>query len=139
VPPIESPGLGNAIISVDGRYRRAQIRVTFTALQGEFTRLHLHCNVSGQNGPIAVGFVDLVAPGNDNSEVITLGSNTLIGTIGNDAFPQTDPCPEVIGRPVGDLESLAEAIDEGLIYWNLHTTAFPPGELRGQVEPLTAR
>jgi len=135
-PPVVSDGLAIAFIAFDPNFRLAVIRVTFNNLIGKATRLHFHCNVAGQNGPIALGFVDLVDPASDNSEVVTLGANTINGRVTNAQFPATDPCPGVIGRAVNDLASLAEAINAGQIYWNLHTTAFPAGELRGQVQPL---
>lgn len=134
--PVESAGLGNAIIRFSPGFRRATVKATFSALEGDVTRLHLHCNVAGQNGPIAIGLVDLVAIAQDNSETVTLGANTITGTIRNRQFPEGDPCTGAIGRSVANLYDLAQAIDDGQIYWNLHTTAFPAGELRGQVQPL---
>ena len=135
--PVVSDGEAAAMITFDRRYRNADIRVTFSNLEGNVSRLHLHCNVAGANGPIAIGLIDLVALGNDNSETVTLGANTFIGSLRNKQFPDTDACAGALGRPIGNLRELAHAINDGLIYWNLHTFAFPAGELRGQVEPLT--
>ncbi len=144
VTETDSEGLGNGIITFDRRYKKADIKVTFTNLSGAFTRLHLHCNVRGSNGPIAIGIVDLLPNGQDNneqdnSEVATLDSNTVIGTITNAEFLDADPCVESVGRSITNLRSLARAIDHGEIYFNLHSTAFPAGELRGQIEPLTRK
>lgn len=136
-PPVISGGRAAAIISFNRRFRKANVRVTFSNLEGEVTRLHLHCNVAGSNGPVAIGLIDLVALSLDNSETIELDSNSVIGTIRNSQFPDADPCAAAVGRSITDLWSLARAIDEGLVYWNLHTTAFPAGELRGQVVPLS--
>ncbi len=136
-PPVVSNGEAAAIITFDRRFRNADIRVTFSNLEGSVSRLHLHCNVAGANGPIAIGLIDLVALGNDNSETVTLGANTFIGSLRNAQFPDADACAGALGRPIGNLRELAHAINDGLIYWNLHTFAFPAGELRGQVEPLT--
>ena len=135
-PPVVSDGRAVAIITFNRRFRKANIRLNFSNLEGEFTRLHLHCNVAGANGPVAIGLIDLVALSVDNSETVTLDSNSVIGTLRNSQFGDADPCAAAVGRSITDLWSLAQAIDEGLIYWNLHTTAFPAGELRGQVAPL---
>ena len=126
-----SPGLGNAVIRFSRNYKRAFIKVTFSALEGEFTRLHLHCNVAGANGPIALGVVDLVAIEQDNSEVATLDSNTVIGRFRNRQLPADGGA-----CGISTLGQLASEINNGRVYFNLHTTAFPAGELRGQVEPL---
>ena len=128
---VESDARGNAIITIDHKFRRARVKVTYTGLEDEYTRMHLHCGVVGMNGPVAVGLVDLVAPALDNSETVTLDAKTVIGSLRNSQFPAD-------GGDCGirNLRELADAIDSGGIYWNMHTLAFPGGELRGQVEPL---
>lgn len=131
VPPVESDALGNAIITIEKKYRRADIKVTYTGLEDEFTRMHLHCAPAGANGPVAVGLVDLVAVDLDNSETVTLDAKTLVGSLDNSQFPADGG-----NCGISNLRELADAIDAGEIYWNMHTIAFPPGELRGQVEPL---
>lgn len=132
VPAVVSDGRGIAIISIKRKFRSAKIRVTYTNLEGEFTRIHLHCAPAGANGPIAIGFVDLVSLANDNSETNKLDSHTVIGRISNSQFPAGGG-----NCGISNLWQLADAIDAGGIYWNLHTTEFPGGELRGQVEPLS--
>ncbi len=136
-PAVESDGRAVAVIAFHRNFRKATIRLNYTNLVGEFTRLHLHCNAAGANGPIAVGIVDLVALALDNGESNRLDSHSVTGSIRNSQFLDTDPCAGAVGRSITDLRSLAAAIDDGLIYWNLHTTTFPAGELRGQAAPLT--
>lgn len=139
-PPVESEGRGKAFIVFERDLSEARVFVRFSGLVGrEVTRLHLHCNVAGANGPIAIGLIDLVSPANDNSTVISQSDGRIGGVLTNAEFPEVDPCPDVIGRPVNNIASLAAAIDAGLLYWNLHTDAFPAGELRGQVRPLRSR
>ena len=38
------------------------------------------------------------------------------------------------GIAAGDLDSALEAVREGLSYANMHTTMFPGGEIRGNVQ-----
>ena len=137
--PVQSYGTARAVIRFDRGFTEARIRVIFSGLEGGFTRLHLHCNVAGANGPIAIGLIDTIAPANDNSDVISLAGHRISGTLTNADFPETDVCVDAVGRPINNIVSLAAAIDAGLVYWNLHTTAFPPGELRGQVRSTKAR
>ncbi|MDJ0939292.1 MAG: CHRD domain-containing protein [Woeseiaceae bacterium] len=136
--PVVSKGRSKAIIRFARDFSSAEIRVNFNRLEGQVTRLHLHCNIAGTNGPIAIGLIDVIAPANDNSDVITFEGHRIFGTITNAEFPTEDPCPGFVNRPVNNIVSLAAAIEAGLIYWNLHTDAFPAGELRGQVRPLIA-
>ena len=132
-------GIGR--ISFRSNFTRATIRVTFTNLSGAFTRLHLHCDITGgqENGPVVLGLVDLIptddgsANPNDNTGTFQLTSNMVNGFFRNNQVTKSDnPCG------VSDLESLAAAIDNGFIYYNLHTSAFPAGEMRGLVAPVNA-
>lgn len=136
VPAAASDGIARATVRFDKGFTKVRVRLNFRNLSGTFTRLHFHCNVAGANGPVALGLIDTVAPGLDNSDVVTLGDHRIVGTLTNDNFPADDPCPDAIGKPVNNIASLAAAIDRGEIYLNLHTDAFPPGEVRGQVRPL---
>ena len=93
-------------------------------LEGAFAAAHFHCGRAGQNGPIPFG---LVAPG-----PLALDGNRIRGTLTNFDFNEAD-CVPVVGRPVNNLAALALAMRDGLIYINVHSTLFPPGEMRGQM------
>jgi len=48
-----------------------------------------------------------------------------------------------IGEPTHGYEATREAalvqgIENGMTYFNIHTTMFPMGEIRGQLEPVPA-
>ncbi len=128
-------GHARATITFDRGFERATVFVRFNGLTSDLTRLHLHCNIAGKNGPVAIGLIDTLNPGNDNSQDISQVGHRVFGTLTNENFPGGDRCSDVIGRPVNNVVSLADAIDAGQIYWNLHTELNPPGELRGQARP----
>ncbi len=135
--PVESSGFARAVVTFDAGLTEARVDVRFRGLVGTVTRLHFHCNVAGANGPIALGLIDFVDPDNDNSDVVTLGRGRISGRLTNADFPAEEPdCEGTIDRPINNIASLAQAIEEGGVYWNLHTDAFPAGELRGQVRPF---
>ena len=135
--PVESDGSGSAIVAFSADFSSFGVFVNFNDLVGsEVTRLHFHCAGAGANGPVAIGIIDRLSPGNDNSQVVTESGNSLFGELTNANFPEDNGCTDVIGQPINNVVSLAAAIDAGLVYWNLHTDAFPAGELRGQVRPL---
>ncbi len=137
VAPTDSDGRGTAVISFDDELDAFRVFVAYDDLVGsDVTRLHLHCNVAGANGPVAIGLIDDLNPANDNSDVVTEFGQLILGELTNADFPEDNGCEAVIGRPINNVASLAAAIDAGLVYWNLHTDVFAPGELRGQVRPL---
>jgi hypothetical protein len=92
------------------------------------TQAHIHCAPAGQNGPIVVFLAGLHLPGWDvdgkwiDNAALTdtnvLAANTPSPTCSND---------------INNLRDLAQAGREGKLYANVHTTANPGGEVRGQL------
>jgi thiosulfate dehydrogenase len=85
---------------------------------------HFHCNRAGSNGPVVFG---LISPG-----VLAFEEDVARGTLTNADFTGED-CVELIGRPVNNIAALAFAMQDGLIYVNVHTENNPSGEVRGQL------
>ena len=85
---------------------------------------HFHCAPPGVNGPIAFG---LLNPGQ-----LTAFDDNVRVRITNADFTGDD-CEPVIGRPVNNIAALALAMQDGLIYINLHSPTAPLGEIRGQM------
>ena len=85
---------------------------------------HFHCGRPGQGGPVAFG---LFSPGN-----LEYDGQRARGTMTNADFNGAD-CVPVIGRPVNNIAALAYAMQDGLIYLNVHTAQNPGGEFRGQM------
>lgn len=110
----------------DSSFTRVEVNLRADNLAGAFAAAHFHCGRPGENGPVAFG---LVNPG-----PLTFDGRRIRGTLTNADFTGAD-CLPVIGRPVNNIVSLAFAMREGLIYANLHTDVFPPGEIRGQMQP----
>jgi glucose/arabinose dehydrogenase len=82
---------------------------------------HIHLGARKQNGPVATFLFESATPRDFQA-----GDLISSGQI-SDAL--------VIARPgfVPTVANLVERIRQGRAYVNLHTTAFPPGEIRGQV------
>jgi hypothetical protein len=98
------------------------------------TQAHFHCGRPGQNGPIVVFLFPVGAtvagPPTDVDGLLAGGTLTNIST--DPSFLATD-CVPLIGRPVNNIASLFSAMRDGLIYANVHTAAFPAGEIRSQL------
>lgn len=114
--------IGNA--DFDPGFTRVQVHVRVSD-PSNIVAAHFHCGKPGENGPVVFG---LFSPG-----PLALEGNTIRGTLTNaDANPAAN-CVPLIGRPVNNIAALALAMDEGLVYLNIHTSAFPAGEIRGQM------
>jgi hypothetical protein len=93
------------------------------------TMAHLHCAPAGVNGPV-VAFLFGEVPGGFDVDgrlakfTLTNANITAVGA----------NCAPTIGRQIANLAELAQAMQDGLIYANVHTIANPRGEVRGQLE-----
>ena len=86
------------------------------------TQAHIHLGARGQNGPI----VAFLLPFNTAGVDFESGDEIVEGTLDDD---------DVIARPGfdGTVAALVERMRQGRAYANLHTVAFPGGEIRGQI------
>lgn len=119
----------------DGEARiTAVFNTTFTAvtvelkirgLEGNFTAAHFHCGRAGENGPVIFG---LISPG-----PLMFDGERIKGTLTNSNLNVNADCVPDIGRSVNNIVALAAAMQDGLIYINVHSDVFPGGELRAQM------
>jgi hypothetical protein len=79
---------------------------------------HIHCGAVGVNGPVGV-------------TLFTGGPVTVNGTLARGVITAPDP-----GNACGwtELGAVVAALESGDTYVNVHTTAHPGGEIRGQVK-----
>ncbi len=118
VPPVAAPGIGiSAAALLDEGTRIAVVVQTFGLT--DLTMAHLHLGPVGVNGPVVV---DLLA-------------DTQPGTQGFSTFFVADIDSNDLTGPLADypLDELVRRIETGEIYVNLHSSANPSGELRGQL------
>jgi hypothetical protein len=127
-PPNASPGTGSAFISLDTIAHTLSISVTFSDLLGATTVAHLHCCVvppgnviPASTVPTLVGFPLGVTSGSfDTTLDLTLLSSW------NPSFITAHG-----GTIAGAEAALIAGLADGEAYFNIHTAAFPGGEIRG--------
>ena len=132
VPPVPSPGIGNALVTVvDGN--TMDVNVTFSGLTSSTTASHIHCcTPPGANAMVATttptfpGFPLGVTSGSYSR---TFDLN--LATTYNPAFITAQG-----GTVAGARAALLTGLEGGLSYFNIHTQAFPGGEIRGQLQPI---
>lgn len=138
-PPNASPGTGLAFVTIDDSAHTMRVQVTFEDLTAQNTAAHVHvingpgdANTADTLGPVATttptftGFPTGVTAGSyDETFDMTLASSYRGGWI-------TDS---------GGTTALAESqlfagIIDGRAYLNIHSSAFPAGEIRGFLQPV---
>jgi hypothetical protein len=129
VPANDSRARGQAVfqLSKDGTTLRYRLIV---ANIENVTQAHIHCGAPGTNGPVVAWLYPPAPP----AELIPGRTN---GPLAHGAITEAD----VIERPdsptcpggVASLSELIEKMRTGGAYSNVHTSQFPPGEIRGDI------
>ena len=119
-PAILSDGIGGVMVEVtdDSLYVSGSVAVTSPLVEVAGTPAHLHFGLFGENGPVGV-LLNLVESGDGLSAIIPRADN---------AFPRTD----------GAVADVVSDITRRGVYVNVHTEAYPAGELRGQIVPFNS-
>lgn len=97
---------------------RIEYRVRAHGLN-DLTGGHIHIGAAGVAGPVAI---DLHP---------TTGSGPARGVVAEGSFTAADLTGPLTGMTLSDLYALFAS---GEAYVNLHTTAYPSGEIRGQID-----
>lgn len=129
-PPNNSPGIGNAIIDVDTVAHTMRVRMTFSGLTGGTTASHIHAAT-----PVAFSGTAGVATQTPTFAGLPLGvtsgsmDQTLDMTLASSYNPSYITANG--GTPATAEAALFGAMAQGRAYLNVHTSAFPGGEIRG--------
>lgn len=117
-PGINTGAFGSATIIVDLTARTANYTVTVYNLPSGVVASHIHVGPAGTAGPVVVGFSPPLTASNDFS---------FTGTVADTAF--------VLNPNLGirSADDMFQAIIGGNSYVNVHSSANPGGEIRGQL------
>lgn len=120
VPPVATQATGVAAFDLQGSGQNRSILYRLGARNIDHVfAAHIHVGCVGENGPI----------------VVTLFSGGPTGPVrGNFAsgeITSSDLEGPLAGRNLG---ALIRRMNDGCTYVNVHTTEFPGGEIRGQIE-----
>lgn len=91
--------------------------------------------ITGENGPIAFGLADFVAPEFDNQDAddFTIEEQEDGSVVLRGVWEESDNTSIPLSNFVSELRTTEAASNVGL-YWNVHTEEFPGGEIRGQLQ-----
>ena len=130
-PANASPGTGFAQVFVDDSFFTMTVNVTFSGLLAPTTASHIHCCTAlpgaGTAGvatqvPTFIGFPLGVTSGTYTNTIFDM----MLTSSYNPAFIASNG-----GTVARAFHALLNGLEDGDAYLNIHTTAFPGGEIRG--------
>ena len=136
-PPNASPGTGFATVIFDDTAFTLEVIASFQGLVGLTSASHIHCCTSSPGtGTAGVATVVPAFPGfpfNVMSGNLDTILNLLSASAYNPAFVTAN------GSSVALAElALTNGLAAGDAYFNIHTSTFPGGEIRGFLQPAQA-
>jgi CHRD domain-containing protein len=130
-PPILSNGTATVTATINAAGTEITYRETFSGLSAPVVQSHFHFAPRGLGGGVFLFLCTNLTPpaGIPAPPACPANGGTVTGTL---------TAANVIGLPAqnlkaGDLAGALRIIRSGSAYANIHTTAFPQGEIRGQV------
>lgn len=137
VPSVSTTGNGefNARISNDGS--SIEWELSYADLEGSIQQAHIHIGNKGVNGGITVFLCTNLGNGPAGTQPCPAPPATISGTIlAADVSPNI---PATLaarnqGLNTGEIDELIRAIRAGATYVNVHSTTWPGGEIRSQID-----
>lgn len=131
VPRVVTGASGSAMLTLNDAMDALAYEITVMGVDvADFTGGHFHSAPAGENGPVIFGFQGPVGGPVDDVD----GDLMLVGdATGFTVSGVRDGAEGRNGMTLAD--DIATFLASG-VYINIHTTAFPSGEVRGQVAPI---
>lgn len=127
---LSTTGSGQARIEINDRRDELKYRLSYTALEGDVLQAHIHFGAPAQTGGISVFFCSNLGNGPAGTQECPPAPATVTGTL----TPADVIGPAAQGIAAGEFDELVDAIRAGLAYVNVHSTLYPGGEIRGQID-----
>ena len=130
-PPNASPGTGTAVVTIDDVAKTMTVSVSFSGLTSPTVASHIHAATAAP-GTGTAGVATMVPAFTNFPLGVTSGSmqptlfDLLAASSYNPAYITANG-----GTPATAAAALISAIASGRAYFNIHTTQFPGGEIRG--------
>jgi CHRD domain len=130
-PSVSTVASGDFRARINDSTDTVEFRLEYEGLEADATQAHIHFGQRSVSGGISVWLCSNLPspPTPAGLQACPLRGGTVTGT-----FTASDVVgPSGQGIAAGEFEELVAAIRAGVTYANVHSTKFPPGEIRGQL------
>jgi hypothetical protein len=134
-PDISTVATGSFQVTIDDDARTLTYELSYSELEGTVLQAHIHFGKRAVNGGIAVFLCGTAAnPGPAGTPTCPQS-----GTVSRTVEAADILAPGTQGIEAGNFEELAAALRAGHAYANVHSTKWPGGEIRAQIEDANQR
>ncbi len=126
---ILSEGKAHLQLLLDQGSQTIQFKLTYSGLSAPVTQSHIHFGKVHVAGGVMVFFCSNLTTAPPGVQPCPAGGGTVTGTI------TAANVLAVAGQNItaGDFDALTDALTSNTAYANIHTAAFPAGEIRGEI------
>ncbi len=135
---LSTTGSGEFTASIRAKGDSIRYRLSYADLEGAITQAHIHFGGRAQSGGISVWLCANPSPTISpppGTQACPPAPATIRGTI----LPENVVGPAGQGIDPGQFDELVNAVRAGVTYVNVHSSKYPGGEIRAQLEPLHDR
>jgi hypothetical protein len=137
VPSVSTVGGGTFAATISNDGSQIDWQLTYGELEGAVQQSHIHFGNSGVNGGITVFLCTNLGNGPAGTQACPAAPATISGTIvAADVSPNipATAAARTQGINTGEIEELIAAMRAGATYVNVHSTLWPGGEVRSQID-----
>jgi hypothetical protein len=137
VPAVSTVASGDFKAKISNDESRIDYELSYSDLEGAVQQSHIHFGQQGVNGGISVFLCTNLGNGPAGTQPCPPAPATITGTImAADVSPNIPATAgaRTQGINTGELAELIKAIRAGSTYVNVHSTMWPGGEIRSQID-----
>jgi len=137
VPAVSTGANGEFHARISNDESQITYSLSYTGLEGAVQQAHIHIGNRGVNGGITVFLCSNLGNGPAGTQPCPAPPATISGTItAADVSPNIPATAQARtqGLGTGELAELIRAIRAGATYVNVHSSTWPGGEIRSQID-----
>jgi hypothetical protein len=127
---LSTTGTGTFRLRVDEDDLELTYELSYADLEGDVTQAHIHLGGTAQSGGISTFLCSNLGNGPAGTQACPAAPATITGTL--TAANVIGPVPQ--GISAGEMAELIDAIEADTTYVNVHTSKYPAGEIRSQLD-----
>ncbi len=137
VPSVSTTGNGTFNARISNDESSIEWELSYSDLEGAVQQAHIHLGNVGVNGGISVFLCTNLGNGPAGTQPCPAPPATISGTIVAADVSPNIPATQAArnqGLNTGEIDELIRAIRAGATYVNVHSTTWPGGEIRSQID-----